>query len=479
MDAIDKKGLCYLNAEPRIGKTLITLRSMQWLGVRSVLWLAPLRTHKGIWQDYEKSGATFKMKVINPESIHKLLTKKTMISYRTVSEHVPDGSGGFVLSKKKVPIEKTVYVKSQHDDYDMVVVDEAHGYAAFPTPSRCFTMAREVAKGLPVIYLSGTACPESPCQWFHQIKICSHPKNDIWKEYSSFYNWAKNYVKDGRRQIGAGRFVNDYTQTRDEEITACLKDVVIVIKQTEVGGFAGVKEEILTVTPPEHYIKAITQYAKKGATIFQLIDGEEICLSADTAVNRINRIHQMCSGTLIHNEERKILFKDKVTALTQYCIGGRKLAVYYHYIAERELLLEFFGDRATDDAMEFERSDNKVFIGHVRAAREGINLSTASHIAIISPPWSQTSYSQIRERANLHGKDNHCVLLWVVSDFGDIGVAIENRIIEAVRNKKTKMETILRLIGEWGNEFETIKQAGNRTPKGDYKGVYKQQRSIT
>ena len=80
--------------------------------------------------------------------------------------------------------------KLTHNNYDIVIVDEAHSISAYPKASKRCKDLKKIVGDKYLILMSGTPTPESFSQIFHQYAISNYTPF-IEK---SFYKWAKNYV---------------------------------------------------------------------------------------------------------------------------------------------------------------------------------------------------------------------------------------------------------------------------------------------
>jgi len=133
-------GFVYLSLEVRCGKTLTALETCKLYGAKKVLFITKIKAFSSIQGDYDNFGYKFDITIINKESIHKVLT----------------------------------------NDFDVIIIDEAHGLAAFPKASKYQKDIRKRFSKVPMIFLSGTPTPESHSQWYHQFWVSNHsPFNDF------------------------------------------------------------------------------------------------------------------------------------------------------------------------------------------------------------------------------------------------------------------------------------------------------------
>ena len=108
---------------------------------------------------------------------------------------------------------------------------------------------------------------------------------------------------------------------------------------------------------------------------------------------------------------------------------GKKLAIFYYYKQEREMVFNKFGDSITDDLSEFNTTDKHIALQQVSAA-EGVNLSAADVLIFINFGFSNTKFVQSKDRlTTMTRKEND--VYYILSSNG-----IDNRVYKAVTNKK-------------------------------------------
>ena len=157
-DILRQHGVVYLSMQVRTGKTLTALQTAANIETKQVLFVTKKKAISSIDTDIELFSPSYKIAVTNYEQLHKI-----------------------------------------QPGFDVVIVDEAHSLGAFPKPSnRAEELKRICANNCKVIYLSGTATPESYSQFYHQFYIT---ENGPWNAYTNFYKWAKDYVTVGKLYV--------------------------------------------------------------------------------------------------------------------------------------------------------------------------------------------------------------------------------------------------------------------------------------
>ena len=202
-DTLKSKGLVYLSMEVRTGKTLTSLQVAHNYGAKSVLFVTKIKAFSSIQWDYDQMDFTYKLTIINKESLHKVI-----------------------------------------GDFDLIILDEMHGIGgAYPKPNTAAKLIKEKFSHLPMIMLSGTPTPESHSQWYHQFWVSD---NSPFKEYSNFYKWAKDFVNVKQKHLGYAT-VNDYSDADTKHIMRRIKYHILTFTQKEAGFTSTVNEMILEV----------------------------------------------------------------------------------------------------------------------------------------------------------------------------------------------------------------------------------------
>lgn len=379
----DKK-IVYLAMQVRTGKTLTSLATAYKYGASKVLFVTKKKAISNIIDQFHQAGFDIDIKVVNYESLHKY-----------------------------------------DRDYDMVILDEAHGLGAFPKPSLRVKELLRICVGKPIIYLSGTPTPESYSQIYHQFYVSSFSP---FKNYKNFYQWAKEFV-NVKQKFYFNRSVNDYTHAKENLIKPIIKPYMITFTQEEAGFSSFVEENVLYVKMDAAVYK-LADYLKKNK-IAKNKDSETIM--ADTEVKLMNKLHQVYSGTVIVDEPEqmhKIIDYTKAEFIKQH-FANKKIAVFYKFKAEYMALLWSFNNKITFDAEQFNNSEDLVFVSQIVSGREGLNLSSADALVFYNIDFSAVSYWQSRARIQTKDRKKQSAIYYVFAEGG-----IEDKIYNAVMDKK-------------------------------------------
>ena len=381
---LKEKKIVYLAMMPRTGKTLTSLAAAYKYGASKVLFVTKKKAISDIIDQFHQAGFDIEIKVVNYESLHKY-----------------------------------------DDDYDLLILDEAHGLGAFPRPSLRVKELLRICAGKPIIYLSGTPTPESYSQIYHQFYVSSFSP---FKNYKNFYQWAKEFVNI-KQKFYFNRAVNDYSNAKENLIKPIINPYMITFTQEEAGFDSFVDESILYVKMDDAVYK-LADYLRKNK-IAKNKDGEIIL--GDTEVKLMNKLHQIYSGTVIVDEPaglHKIIDYTKAEFIKQH-FKGKKIAVFYKFKAEYMALLWAFDKKVTFDAEQFNNSDDLVFVSQIVSGREGLNLSSADALVFYNIDFSAVSYWQSRARIQTKDRTKESKIYYVFAEKG-----IENKSYKAVMDKK-------------------------------------------
>ena len=382
-EILKDKGFLYLAMEVRTGKTLTSLGIADQMDVEHVLFLTKKKAISSIVGDYDlMCPASFILFTINYESMHKL---------------------------------------PQNIKWDIVIIDEAHSLGAIPKPNK---RARDVKALIKknkskVILMSGTPTPESYSQMYHQVYGIP---NNTFREYVSFYKFAKDYVDVRQRKINS-MMINDYSRGL-ETIVDKMNSYTIRFTQKEAGFENDIIEEVLEVDMSE-LTYSLTSKLKKDL----VVEGNEDVILADTPVKLMMKLHQMYSGTVkFESGNSMILDLNKAQFIyDNFCVS--KVGIFYKFKEELNALKTVYGDQLCTELDEFNSTDKTIAL-QIVSGREGISLRNAEFLVYYNIDFSATSYWQSRDRMTT--KDSKLSkVYWVFAKDG-----IEKEIYKSVVQKK-------------------------------------------
>jgi hypothetical protein len=380
-EILQRKKLVCIFAQVRTGKTLMALQTCQNFKAKSVLFITKKKAISSIESDYIQFGFTFDLIAINRESLHTIT----------------------------------------NNDFDVVIIDEVHGYTSYPKPSKYYKDIKQRFGNLPMIMLSGTPTPESYSQFYHLFTLSNHhPFND----FKNFYKWANEYVNITQKRLGYAT-VNDYSDAKKKDFWHLCRYYILTYTQAEAGFTSNVNEMILEVEMQPIIYKIIDKL-KKDLVVTSSISGKTIV--ADTAVKLQQKIHQLCSGTIKYEDGTTQIIDNSKALFIKEKFKDNKIAIFYNFVAELEMLKLVFKETLTTDLDEFNTTDKWIAL-QIVSGREGISLAKADALIMLNIQFSAVSYFQSKDRLTTKDREVNNVF-WIFSKDG-----IEQNIYNAVSKK--------------------------------------------
>lgn len=379
VEILNKYKIVYFACQVRTGKTFISLMTAEKYGAKNVIFLTKKRAIPSIESDYKDLNPSFKLTVINNESLHT----------------IPD------------------------NDFDLLISDEHHRTSALPKPTKTAKDLKARFGHLPIICLSGTPHPESYAQIYHQFWV----KKGFWKSHTNFYKWFKEFGEPKKRHLGYAE-VNVYTDLNKKgiELINKMKQILFVsFTQREAGFETSVNKTIVYTDVEPNLVQLCKKLAKNK---FIEIDGNFI--EADTAVKLQNKIHQISNGSILTETGEIIILSDFKAKFIQEHFKGNKLAIFYYYRAEWQILKSVFGDTLTNDLQEFKNTDKHIALQQVSGS-EGISLKEADVLVYYNFGFSNVKFVQGIDRlTTMDRKENN---VYFVFSKGSINERIYNTIV--------------------------------------------------
>lgn len=383
-EILQSKKIVCLFMEVRTGKTSTALETCKKFGAKRVLFITKIKAFSSIESDYWDFGYVdkFDLTIINRESLHKIET----------------------------------------NDFDVVIIDEVHGYTSYPKPSKYHKDVKSRFGDIPMIMLSGTPTPESYSQYYHLFTLSNHSP---FNKYANFYKWANDFVDIKLKYLGYAQ-VKDYSSARKIDFWHHIRYYILTFTQEQAGFTTEVKENILKVKmKPITY--AITERLIKDLVVTSSVSGKQII--ADTGVKLQQKIHQLFSGTIKYEDGTTQVIDDTKAQFIKEKFKGKKIAIFYNFVAELNMLIQVFGNDLTTDLNEFNATDKNMAL-QIVSGREGISLSKADYLIFLNLQFSAVSYFQAKDRLTTMDRKSNDIY-WIFADNG-----IEEKIYKSVMNKK-------------------------------------------
>ncbi len=382
-ETLQRKKLVCLFMEVRTGKSLTALETCKKVEAKTVLFITKIKAFSSVTDDYYNFGYSnkFELTVINRESLHKVIT----------------------------------------NDFDVVIIDEVHGYASYPKPSKFHKDIKKRFGNLPMILLSGTPTPESYSQYYHIFNLSNHSPF----KHANFYKWANDYVDIQLKYLSYAQ-VKDYSNARKKDFWHLIRYYILTFTQAEAGFTTSVNEMVLECEMKPITYKIIDKL-KKDLVVTSASTGKQII--ADTGVKLQQKIHQLSSGTIKFEDGSIQVIDDSKAQFIKEKFAGVKIGIFYNFIAELEMLKLVFNETLTTDLNEFNTTDKNIAL-QIVSGREGISLKAAEHLVFFNIAFSAVSYFQAKDRlTTMERKEN--TIFWIFSKGG-----IEEKIYKSVQGKK-------------------------------------------
>ena len=380
LSILKAKKIVYLNMEVRTGKTCTSLEVAKNYGAKKVLFLTKKKAIGSIESDYKSFGHSFEIQIINNESLHKVTDK----------------------------------------DFDLLISDEHHRNGAYPKMNIATKFIKERFSHLPMIFLSGTICPESYSQIYHQFAVSDYSP---FINYKSFYKWVLDFVTIKKKYVSYG-VLHDYSDANIELIQKYINPYIISFTQKQAGFTTEVKENVLTVKMKQQTYDLINKLKKD-----LIIQGKQEVILADTGVKLMSKIHQLYSGTVKFESGNSMIIDGSKAEFIKERFSGVKIGIFYKFKEEYNLLKKVFGENLCNTVEEFDSTDKNIAL-QIVSGREGISLKHAKYLIYLNIDFSATSYWQSRDRLSTMERLKNDVF-WIFAEGG-----IEFYIYKAVMNKK-------------------------------------------
>lgn len=373
--------ICYLAGEVRSQKTGTVLEVCRLFGATKVLFITKKKAIYSIESDYENFGFSYKLNVVNYESLHKL----------------------------------------DFFDYDLIIYDEAHSMGAYPKPSKRTKLCKTLFANIPCILMSGTPAVESYSQLYHQFYVSDFSP---FKDYTNFYKWANEFVDKKQMKLPT-HTVTDYSGAKVKQINTIVKPYFVKMTQEDAGLTSTVTEEIITIPTPTFLKDACNKLLKD-----RVIEGEKGLILGDSPAKLQSKVHQLINGhCIIEKDDLSTftkLFSNYKAKYIKQTFKGQKIAIMYYYQAELDILKNEFD--ITIDIEEFNTTNKNIALQ--QSSTEGMNVSKADAIVYINLGFSGKNYLQSRDRLTVKGRKDNKVY-FICEDFG-----MTEKILKTVQSKK-------------------------------------------
>jgi len=162
-----------------------------------------------------------------------------------------------------------------------------------------------------------------------------------------------------------------------------------------------------------------------------VVEGKEEVILADTPVKLMQKVHQLCSGTVKFESGNSMVIDTTKAECIKFKFSEVRIGVFYKFKAELKALKQVYGDQLTESLEDFDAGKCQVIALQIVSGREGISLKNADYVVFYNIDFSATSYWQARDRMTTMDRKFNKVY-WIFSVGG-----IEDKIYKAVKSKKS------------------------------------------
>lgn len=351
---LKEKRIVYLMMQVRTGKTLTALETAKLYGANNVLFLTKKKAISSIESDYTNFGYTFNLTVTNDEQLANI-----------------------------------------EGNFDLIIHDEHHRFGAFPKPSKRVKEFKLKYSRVPMIFLSGTPASESYSQMYYQFWVSSYsPFKDV-----NFYKWSKTFVNVKQKNMGYA-MINDYSDAKIALIDEVIQPYIIKFTQEQSGFESKVKEHVI-------YYPTLCRNLIERLEKDLIIEGKENVILADTGAKLMQKVHMLEGGTIKFESGKSMVLNTRKAKFIRDYFEGKKLAIFYYYVEELELLKLVFPN-STGDLNEFNTTD-KHYIGQQYSSALGVNLSKAHCLVFYNFGFSGTNFIQSIDRLTTQNRKENDV----------------------------------------------------------------------
>jgi hypothetical protein len=411
-EMLQRKKIVCLFMEVRTGKSLTALEICKLSKANRVIFITKIKAFSSIQNDYNQFGYKFDLTIINRESLHKVET----------------------------------------NDFDVIIIDEVHGYTSYPKPSKYAKDIKQRFGNIPMIMLSGTPTPESYSQYYHLFWLSNHSP---FKEFTNFYKWANQYVNIKLRYLGYAQ-VKDYSDARKKDFWHLIRHHILTYTQKEAGFTTNVNEMVLECEMKPITYKIIEKLHKD--LVVTSSDGKLIL--GDTGTKLQSKHLQLASGTVKFECGKSRIIDTSKAEFIKEKFKDYKIGIFYKYKEEFQMLKSVLGNKITTDLEDFNSSDKWIALQFLQG-REGLSLSKADYLVALNIDFSATTYFQFRDRLTTKDRKENS-LFWIFSkDKGNIK-SIERMVYKSLMNKKDYTLSCFRKDFNISEKIKTIPNRLNR-----------------
>ena len=135
-----------------------------------------------------------------------------------------------------------------------------------------------------------------------------------------------------------------------------LRTVVLICRHSKDAGFTSEVNENVLYCEMEKWTYKIAETIKRDKVFI----GNNDTILADTGAKEMQKLHQIYSGTCILESGKTIILDKSKGEFIKDKFAGEKIAIFYKFKAEYDLLKEVFRNNLTDNLEDFNSSDKNI-----------------------------------------------------------------------------------------------------------------------
>ena len=343
--------------------------------------------------------------------------------------------------KKKKDCEAPKFINRQLVDanFDLLIVDEAHNLKNNKSIRGEIMAELSVKYGIKKVWLlTGTPIANRPMDFFNLLKIIKAPIAQNWKYFATRYCDGKKFFRTLKNGTKKQIWLTDGASNLDELVSKT-KNLLLRRLKTDV-----LDMPAKVITPVYHQLSknSLIQYE-------QLWDDYLIQRKEQKKRGPIQR--DLVELGLLRKFIAMEAIPETIEMVENALEAGKKCIIFTNFTDELNALAEHFGKICvthngpmTTNAKQrsvdaFQENDKiKVFIGNVKSAGVGINLTKATYVIFNSFEWVPGLNEQAEDRAFRIGQNEDVNINYQL--FED---TISIRMWNTVRSKKDVISTIM------------------------------------
>ncbi|MDY7032659.1 MAG: DEAD/DEAH box helicase [Thermodesulfobacteriota bacterium] len=415
------------------GKTITGIEIIKNKGVRALV-VCPLSIIETAWMEEDINNFAPEIKAVNLWEYRKATSKRKK---GILKKQVDSAQVGIINFESFKLMEKEL-IKM---DFKTLIVDESQ--AAKEPKSAISKRLIVFADQVPYVYLlSGTPAPNSPLEYFCQIRML-----DQGVFGSNYYSFRKKYSY----QSGYGGFKWKMKKEMMPEFLEKLAQFSEVVRKEDV---LDLPERTYRSREVNLSSKEMVAYKEMEANLLIEIDEEEI--SAANAAVKLGKLRQASSG-FFYNEAKEGIqvgtskLKELLKLLEE--IGDSQVIIWTQFRYEADQISKALAEKAVvvdgsipqgqkiENIKDFKSGKVQYVIAHPKSMGHGQTLTNCSYSIDYSLSFSLELYEQSKDRIYRKGQKNRCTYYHLLAKN-----TVDATILDALSKKQKVADAILNHI---------------------------------